>query len=681
MAKMVPMFSTLDEALKNVDEFKEIYNHDPQAKNLIEYAKKLEGVSRHSSTHACGVLITPKPLDQFVPLQYSTTDNETLVSQYSLHPIEDLGLLKMDFLGLKNLTSIETTLEIIEKTEHKKINIDKIPLDDPKTFELFKKGQTTGVFQLESSGMRRYLVSLDPSTIEDIIVMISLYRPGPMELIPDYIARKKGLKTITYLHPQLKPILEKTYGIAVYQEQVMQIARKLAGFSYSEADVLRKAVGKKIKKLLDEQEGKMIEGMIKNGVNEKNAKQIWEYILPFARYGFNRAHAASYAMISYQTAYLKANYPTQFMAALLTADQGNTDRIALEIVETEKMNIEVTPPDINESYTIFTMVVTQETKQKARIRFGLGAIKNVGEHITKIIIHERKTNGLFKNLTDFLSRIQNKDLNKKSLESLIKSGALDKFGERNQLLFNIDKLLKFTKRQDPSNKQSDLFSKSGINSTLTLNLEETKSATKQQRLTWEKELLGIYLSEHPLDEVKHLLPHDITFITKLNNLPDTKLVKIAGVIQKIKKVITRKGDPMLFATLEDTTGTVEILVFPKVLEKSKEMWLEDKLVLITGKISEKDSEPKILCEAVADLKIEEMKNKMLNINIPKNTDKEVINELKRLLGESKGTMIVFLNLYTSQNIKKVKLKQGINYTNELNNKLTSLLGDDNIRLS
>ena len=681
MAKMVPMFSTLSEALESVDEFKEIYNSDPEAKNLIEYAKKLEGVARHASTHACGVLITPKPLDQFVPLQYSTSDNESIISQYSLHPVEDLGLLKMDFLGLKNLSSIETTLEVIAKTTGEVIDMNKIPLDDDKTFKLFKKGHTIGVFQLESSGMRRYLVSLDPSIIEDIIVMISLYRPGPMEFIPDYIARKKGLKTITYLHPKLKPILEKTYGIAVYQEQVMRIARELANFSYSEADVLRKAVGKKIKKLLDEQEGKMIEGMINNGVNKNTAQQIWEYILPFARYGFNRAHAASYAMISYQTAYLKANYPTQFMAAILTSDLGNTDRIALEIAEAEKMGIEVMPPDINESFTIFSMVVSEETKDKPRIRFGLGAIKNVGAHITKIIIHERKENGPFKDLTDFLTRVQDKDLNKKSLESLIKSGSLDEFGERNELLLNSDKLLKFSKRQDTSNGQSDLFSSSGIDTNFTLKLDSVEEATKQQRLTWEKELLGIYLSEHPLDEVKHLLPQDITFISKLNELSNNFEVKVAGVIQKIKKVITRKGDPMMFVTLEDATGTVEVLIFPKILEKTRNLWQEDKLVMLTGKISEKDSEPKILCDSVSDLMIEDIKNMTLNLTIPRDTDKEIIDELKKVLEQEKGNMPVYLNLFVGQNLKKVKLTQGITYTTETKNKLINLLSIDNIRLS
>ncbi|HLD27230.1 MAG TPA: DNA polymerase III subunit alpha, partial [Patescibacteria group bacterium] len=400
VAKMIPMFTNLDDALTNVTDLKQIYDDDPQAKNLIDFAKKLEGVARHSSTHACGVLITPDRLDNHVPVQHASTDDNSNVSQYSLHPIEDLGLLKMDFLGLKNLTIIETALEIIAKTAGQKINIDEIPPNDARAFQLLKKGQTIGVFQLESSGMKRYLVQLEPTNIEDIIVMISLYRPGPMDFIADYIAGKKGRRAITYLHPKLKPILEKTYGIAVYQEQIMEIARELSGFTYSEADVLRKAVGKKIKSLLDDQEEKMVSGMVKNGVNERVAKKIWEYILPFARYGFNRAHAASYAMISYQTAWLKANYPTQFMAALLTADRENSDRVALEIAECEKMGIAVLPPDVNESYSIFTMVVSEETQKTPRIRFGLQAIKNVGEHVTKVIIHERKNRGHFKNLED-----------------------------------------------------------------------------------------------------------------------------------------------------------------------------------------------------------------------------------------------------------------------------------------
>jgi len=599
IAKMIPMFMSLDKTLETVAEFKKLYDEDPQAKNLVDFARKLEGVARHSSTHACGVLITPDPLVNFVPLQHASSDDQDIVSQYSLHPIEDLGLLKIDFLGLKNLTIIETTLEIIEKTTGHKIEIDKIPLNDKKAFQLFKKAKTVGVFQLESSGMRRYLIQLEPTDIEDIIVMISLYRPGPMEFISDYITGKKGQRAITYLHPKLKPILEKTYGIAVYQEQIMEIARQLAGFSYSEADVLRKAVGKKIKSLLVKQEEKIISGMVNNGINERIARKIWEYILPFASYGFNRAHAASYAMIAYQTAYLKANFPTQFMAALMTSDEENTDRIAIEIAEAEKMGIDVLPPDINESFKIFTMVISDETKEKPRIRFGLRAIKNVGEHIAMVIIHERKANGPFANLENFLLRVQDKDLNKKSLESLIKSGTLDKFGQREDMLENIDKLLKFGRKNDNVNQQ-DLFASSQINSTPTLNLEPAPSISKTQKLAWEKQLLGVYLSEHPIEEVKHLLPKGIIPINELSSVRN-KQVRVAGIITKIKKVITRKGDPMLFVTLEDDTGGVEILVFSNILETNGKVWAEDQIIAVAGKMSDKDGVPKIICDKVKSI--------------------------------------------------------------------------------
>jgi DNA polymerase III subunit alpha len=679
LAKLIPMFSGLEESLNTVSELKDAYQNDPQAKNLMDFAKKLEGVARHSSTHACGVLITPAPLDNYVPLQFSSSDDQSIISQYSLHPVEDLGLLKMDFLGLKNLTIIETTLEIIEKTTGQRIDIDKLPLNDQKTFQLFKRGETVGVFQLESSGMRRYLVQLDATDIEDIIVMNALYRPGPMEFIPDYIARKKGLKTITYLHPKLKPILEKTYGIAVYQEQVIQISRELAGYSYSEADVLRKAVGKKIKSLLEEQEEKMIKGMVNNGVSPKNAKQIWEYILPFARYGFNRAHAASYAMISYQTAYLKANFPTQFMAAMLTSDQGNIERIAEEISECDKMNIEVMPPDINESFTIFTVVVSEETKDRPRIRFGLGAIKNVGEHITKTIIHERKEHGQYKNLEDFLLRINDKDLNKKSLESLIKSGALDKFGERNSLIFNMDKLLRLTHKAEATDQQ-DLFSGFGLKTSPNLKFEPTVPATKNQRLAWEKELLGIYLSEHPLDEIKNFLPADTLPCSHLGKIGSNQTVKVAGIINKIQKVITRSGQPMMFVTLEDPSGTLEVLVFPKILESTRDLWQENNLVLLSGKVSEKDSVPKLLCDQIEKLDADALKNKKIRLIIPKNDSARIILELKDLLEKYPGEQPIYLEVEENQIKKQVKLKQLINFSGQLKNELIKLIGPSNLKL-
>ena len=429
VAKLIPMFMDLDSAIKTVPELREIYEADPEGKRLLDIAKKLEGCARHASTHACGVVITKEPLDQYVPVQHATTQGEKVkVTQYSLHPIEDLGLLKMDFLGLKNLTIIEDTLNIINKTREIEINIEDIPIDDRKTFDLLKKARTTGVFQLESSGMRKYLRELKPTEIEDIIAMVALYRPGPMDWIKDYIDGKYGRKSASYLHPKLKPILEKTYGVAIYQEQVMQIAQDLAGFTLGEADVLRKAVGKKIRKLLRQQKQKFLQGCIKNGVSKSVAEKVFDFIEPFAGYGFNRAHAACYARIAYETAYLKANFPAEFMASLMTADYHDADRIALEVEECLQMNIEVLPPDINESFSTFTVVKESlQQDQKTRIRFGLKAIKNLGSNVVKTIIDERKANGHFKNMEDFLSRVQTKDLNKKSIESLIKSGALDQF--------------------------------------------------------------------------------------------------------------------------------------------------------------------------------------------------------------------------------------------------------------
>lgn len=676
IAKLIPMFMPLDEALQKIAELKEIYENDPQAKNLLNFARKLEGVARHASTHACGILITPDPLVNWVPLQHATSsDDKSIVSQYSLHPIEDLGLLKMDFLGLKNLTIIETTLEIVEKTTGQKLNIDEIPSNDEKTFQLLKKGQTIGVFQLESSGMRRYLIQLEPTSIEDIIVMISLYRPGPMELIPDYISGKKGTRAISYLHPELEPILKKTYGIAVYQEQVMEIARKLAGFTYAEADVLRKAVGKKIKELLEKQEEKMVAGMIKNGVEARVAKKIWEYILPFARYGFNRAHAASYAMISYQTAYLKANFPTQFMAALMTSDLQNIDRIAVEIAECERMSIEVLAPDINESYTIFTAVTNEETKEKPRIRFGLQAVKNVGEHITKAIIHERKASGPFQNLEDFLNRVVDKDLNKKSLESLIKCGAMDEFGERGQLLFNLEKLLKFSKKNGETS-QHDLFAASGLGKAK-LKLEPAKPAEKQERLKWEKELLGVYLSEHPLKGFEQFLPREATPIKTLGRFAGNAVqVKAAGVIQKIHRVLTKNGEPMMFVTIEDSTGSIEALVFPKTLSATRDKWLEDEIVVVTGKVNDKDGDFKIICDSVETLADRINRSQRLILDLNHAPEPNLLANLKTVFDQHGGPVPLYLKI----NGQVIKAKTGVKPSEKLFKDLSVHLKPESVKL-
>jgi DNA polymerase-3 subunit alpha len=612
ISKSIPMFMKLDEAIKTVPEVKELYKNDPAAKRILDYALRLEGVARHSSTHACGVLITDKPLTEYVPIQYASSSDKSIISQYSLHPVEDLGLLKMDFLGLKNLTIIESALKIIKNTRGLDIDIDKIPLDDTATYKLFQDGETTGVFQFESSGMKRYLRELKPTIFEDIIAMVALYRPGPMEWIPDYIDGKHAKKKVVYLHPKLAPILEKTYGVAIYQEQVMQIARDLAGFTMGQADVLRKAMGKKIASLLAEQKEKFVEGCVKNGVYKELGEKVFSFIEPFAGYGFNRSHAACYAMIGYQTAYLKAHWPVEFMAALLTSDQGDTDRVAIEIEECRNMGIKIMAPDINESFGTFT-VVTNGTKENKivtadekvdTIRFGLKAIKNVGEHIVDTIIFERKENGSFGDIFDLLERITDKDLNKKSLESLIKSGAMDGFGERGELLANMEKLLNYNKElaRVKESKQTSLFvdmpASSGLNrATLT----PAAPAEQNEKLIWEKELLGLYVSEHPYNVFRPYLANYSVPLVKLKQYRGSEKVITAGIVSTVKKIITRKGESMLFVKIEDATNTVELLVFPRLYKETVPLWVDGQALILEGSVSEKDQEVKFLVNRAAAL--------------------------------------------------------------------------------
>ena len=604
ISKSIPMFMKLDEALKTVPEIKEMYNNEPAAKRILDYAKRLEGVARHASTHACGVLITKDPLTEYVPIQYASSSDRSIISQYSLHPIEDLGLLKMDFLGLKNLTIIESALKIIKNTRGLEIDIDTIPLDDAKAYKLFQDGETTGVFQFESSGMKRYLRELKPTVFEDIIAMVALYRPGPMEWIPDYIDGKHKKKKVVYLHPKLAPILEKTYGVAIYQEQVMQIARDLAGFTMGQADVLRKAMGKKIASLLAEQKEKFVEGCVKNGVYKELGEKVFSFIEPFAGYGFNRSHAACYAMIGYQTAYLKAHWPVEFMAALLTSDQGDTDRVAIEIEECRNMGIKIMAPDVNESFGTFT-VVTSGTKTNTAvgtevpidtIRFGLKAIKNVGEHIVEEIIRERKENGPYQDIFDLLERITDKDLNKKSLESLIKSGALDNYGERGELLANMDRLLSFNKElaKNKDNKQDSLFSDLPSAGLSRLSLLPSAPAEQNEKLIWEKELLGLYVSEHPYNVFRPYLVNYAIPLVELNRHKGDDRVIVAGIISTVKKIITRKGESMLFVKIEDATNTVELLIFPRLLKETANLWVPGQAIITDAKVSEKDQEVKVL---------------------------------------------------------------------------------------
>jgi len=612
LSKSIPMFTKLAEAIKTVPELKEMYANEPQARRIIDFALRLEGVARHASTHACGVLITKDPLTEYVPIQHASSSDQSIISQYSLHPIEDLGLLKMDFLGLKNLTIIESALKIIKNTRGLEIDIDQIPLDDHKTYKLFQAGETTGVFQFESSGMKRYLKELKPTVFEDIIAMVALYRPGPMEWIPDYIAGKHKKKQVSYLHPKLAPILEKTYGVAIYQEQVMQIARDLAGFTMGQADVLRKAVGKKIASLLAEQKEKFVEGCVKNGVYQEMAEKVFSFIEPFAGYGFNRSHAACYAMIGYQTAYLKAHWPAEFMAALLTSDQGDTDRVAIEIEECRKMELKIMAPDINESFGTFTVVSAGTKANQAvgagekldTIRFGLKAIKNVGEHIVEMIIKDRKQSGPYRDIFELLERVTDKDLNRKSLESLIKSGALDSFGERGELLANLDRFLSYNKEsvKGKANGQESLFSSLPVSAEISRpSLTPAPPARNEEKLAWEKELLGLYISEHPMNPLRPWLQGYALSLGELSaHKGDDRLVA-AGVVSGLKKIITRSGESMLFVKIEDASASVEVLVFPRLYKETTELWQEGKIVLIDGKVSEKDRELKLLVNQAAEL--------------------------------------------------------------------------------
>lgn len=596
LAKLIPFNMKLAEAIEKVPELKEFYDNNEDAKKVLEAARHLEGVARHASVHACGTVISKESLMEYVPLQLAPQDKNNIITQFEMHTVEDIGILKIDFLGLKNLSIIQDTVQLVKERYGDEIKISELPLNDDKTFELLRAGDTTGVFQLEGGGMRRYLKELEPSSLEDIIAMISLYRPGTLDagMVPHYIARKLGREKVIYLHQKLEPVLNKTYGIMVYQEQLMEVARVLAGFTFSEADTLRKAVGKKIKSLLQEQEEKLINGMIKNGIEPNKAREIWQWFEPFARYGFNRSHAACYAMIGYQTAYLKAHYPIEFIASLLNSEVRDIERITFLISEARKDKVEVLPPDINKSFVNFT-------PEDEKIRFGLLAIKNVGEQIAINIIEERTKGGPFRDLTEFLSRVQHKDLNKKSLESLIKGGALDVLGEeRNQMLQNIDDILKFNnaiKRAGGALGNSLFGAQSGMGSMI--KLKPAPPASSQEKLSWEKDLLGFYLSDHPLATYKEKIrasqakPINEARLIKNENL----VFRIAGVISNIQKVITKTGQPMVFAKVEDfSPQPMEVIVFNNTLKRTEPVWQEKNVILVQGKISLRGGEAKMICD-------------------------------------------------------------------------------------
>jgi DNA polymerase-3 subunit alpha len=604
IAKAVPIGSqgfpmTLERALEEAPELKKMYDESEEVKTIVDMAMKIEGSARHVGIHAAGVVIAPTELTDFTPLQFDPKGENKIITQYDMYSVEEAGLLKFDFLGLKNLSIIADAIRLIGLTEKIQLDVDTIPITDTKTFEMLARGETADTFQLNGSGMTKFLVELKPTTIHDINAMVALYRPGPIQFIPEYIARKHDHSKIKYLDPALQPILEKTYGILVYQDDLLMMANKLAGYSWGEVDKFRKAVGKKIPEEMAKQKEKFINGCIKySGWPEKKAQEIWLWIEPFAAYGFNKAHSVSYGRVAYITAYLKANFPGEYMAAVLSAESGDVEKVAESITECKRMGISVLPPDVNESYQEFTIRKKEiDGVKKNVIRFGLNTIKNFGEGISAFIITERKTNGKFSSLENFLDRIKDRNLNKKSLEALIKAGAMDAFGERGSLLGNLEDLLSYNKEKGGA-AQDSLFAGLSGAGTAGLKLKPMPEATMSDKLAWEKELLGLYISGHPLDLYTEKVK-SIGQIAKCKETLKAGLVTIiCGVIESVRVIKTKNDSEMAFLKITDKSGSMEAVAFPKTFEKYKDILVADTCVAVKGKISERNGAMSVLAEII-----------------------------------------------------------------------------------
>ena len=599
ISSMIPLGSqgmpmTIKHAMEIVPELKTAYKEEKDTKEIIDLAKKMEGCVRHISVHAAGVVIAPLPLYEYTPIQYDPKGGN-IITQYDMYSIEDAGLPKFDFLGIRNLAILAEAVRLVKAIHKINIDIDTIPIDDKKTFEMLSRGETMGLFQLNGSGMTRYLKELKPSTIHDINAMVSLYRPGPMESIPEYIKRKHNPKAITYLDPRLKDILNMSYGIITYQDDVLMTAINLGGYSWLEADKLRKAMGKKIPEVMEAEKEKLLAGFVKNGMTQKKAEAFWALIEPFAAYGFGKAHAASYGLVAYQTAYMKANYPVEYMTAIMTSESGDIEKVAEIIHECEKMNIKVLPPNINESYGGFTVIKGSDHRADRTIRFGFYNIKNLGVDIADSIIEERKKNGHFKSLADFLERINHKNLNKKSIEALAKCGAMDDFvTHRNMVMGNLEKLLAFNKETRGVPQDSLFGSIGGIE--VKLDLEEQPVETLQDKLTWEKDLLGLYVSGHPLDNYKEKIEKFGTLIKKVALLKVNTPITIAAIIDDIRIVNTKSNTRMAFIKISDYTGSIDAVVFSKLFETNKEILVKDTIIALTGKVTERNGEKSVMIE-------------------------------------------------------------------------------------
>ncbi|EKD65637.1 MAG: hypothetical protein ACD_50C00026G0007 [uncultured bacterium] len=608
VAKMIPPgwqghAMTIEMAIKQNPDLKTAYNAEPDTKRLLDLARKIEGVVRHASTHAAGVVIADKPLIEYTPLQ-KESNGDRIVTQYDMYTVgeDGVGLLKIDLLGLRNLTIIQEALRFIKENRKETIDLSKIEYDDEKAYKLLSSGETTGIFQLESAGMRRYIKELKPSTIFDLQAMVALYRPGPMANIPEFIRRKHNPRLIKYPSPALSDVLKESYGVITFQDDVLLTAIKVAGYSWADADKLRKAIGKKIPSEMKKQHDKFIEGCTKNGLEKKEAESLWILFEPFAGYGFNKAHAAGYASIAFQTAYLKANYPVEFMTALLTAESRGTtgptknEKIALAVAECRRLKIKVLAPDINRSNKDFAI------EEEKHIRFGLSAIKNIGEAAIRSMLQGRGDKP-FKDFEDFLNRVDLGPVNKKTIESLIKAGAFDTFGNRAQLLIIYPKIIQDlnTKRKQREEGQTSLFEITEVKSSSSNTPNNIEDFTASEKLFFEKEFLGFYLTSHPqmenLLQVKSVITHEIEL---LSDEKEGSRVEIGGIIESLKRIFTKKnGNEMAFLTIGDEKGlSIECIIFPRIFEQFKNLLIKDSVVIIKGSVDTKNDKITIIAEKI-----------------------------------------------------------------------------------
>jgi len=692
LAKMIPVGLGIKETLETVKEFKQEYDSDPKYKKLIDLARKVEGNVRHASIHAAALVVAPKPFVEYAPLQKDEKNNK-VVTQYDMRALDcnvsddAIGLLKMDFLGLRNLSILQKAIELVKQQRNIDLDIDNLPLDDKKVYDLISNGETTGVFQMESGGMRRVAKNLKPSKYSDISALVALYRPGPMDLIDDFIKGKENPDMIHYPHDDLKSVLGETYGIAVYQEQCLQIANVMAGYSLGEADILRRAIGKKKIEIMKKEKQKFFEGTKKKGYTEKIADTVWGYIEKFAGYGFNKAHSASYAMIAYQTAWMKVHYPVEFMTAVLTAESSNTDKFPLFIDECKRLKIEILPPDINKSDINFTIEPKVGSLEGKAIRFGLSAIKNVGEAAIEAITGSRK-NKEFISLLDFFSKVDNQKVNKRVIESLIQVGAFDRFGKRAALLSGFEQIrqkalaaiarkasgqISFFESFDGNEKKAD-----GVDED---ELPQTDEVEPKQRLMWEKQLLGFYLTDNPISKQMNLIKDLITYhLGELDpNIHIGQQVVLGGSIASMRKVFTKRtNSEMAFATLSDESGQLDMVIFPKVFEECKTILGEDRVVVCHGKLDFREDSLSFVANKImeVDEKIHDFvaENQTVTIHIPRGTDKTILMQLSNLLKINPGGDNVILEIPNGGTIpKRITLPYKIKYDKELQKKVDKLL--------